>query len=178
VLGLATTLLMPTPDVLIDATGKLAAVRTPTGGYSVSSLSTKRFERDVWLRRAGLSLQEGRWPRAQAGPVQAIRCDALGCVYQTPAGPKVAFVTAAEALAEDCQGSGVVVNLSAAPGPEAEDCPVGVRINLGDLAQKGTHALYFGEKGDFGENGAVSIETVRDLRGERPWVLGSGVLTR
>ena len=137
-----------------------------------SDLRTKRFERDVWLRRAGVSLEEGRWPRAQAGPLQAIRCDALGCVYQVPTSPKVTFVTAPEALAEDCQGNSegasVVVNLSQAPGPEAQDCPVNVRINLDDLAQNGTHALYFSE------NGGVRVETVRDLRGNRPWVLGAG----
>ena len=169
-LGLATIALGQVPDVLIDATGKLAAVKTPSGGYSVSTLRAKRFERDVWLRRAGLETQEGRWPRAGPGQAQTIRCDALGCVYEAGQGMRVAFVTAPEALAEDCARARVVVNLASAAGRtgfDAKACPADVRINLDDLAQGGAHALYFED------NGAVRVQTVRQTRGDRPWVVGA-----
>ncbi|MCR4379149.1 MAG: ComEC/Rec2 family competence protein [Rhodospirillales bacterium] len=175
VLGLATVGLMPSPDVIIDATGKLAAVRTPQGGYSVSTLSAKRFEREVWLRRAGLEVEQGRWPRAKVGEMQAIRCDAQGCFYGVDDhavdgrfGGRfgVAFVTLPEALAEDCARARVVVDLTHAVGEDAQNCSANVRIGLEDLARDGAHALYFQE------NGAVTVETVRAARGDRPWVVG------
>jgi len=155
---------MDTPDVLIDATGQLAAVKTVNGGYSVSTLSTKRFERDVWLRRAGLEAHEGRWPKARAGTKQAIRCDTLGCVYETADIGRVAFVKAPDALAEDCASARVVVDLSTAMNRALPPCAAVIRIGLKDLAQNGTHALSF-------KDGQVRVETVRERRGERPWVL-------
>ena len=178
VLGLASFAFMEVPDVLIDATGKLAAVKTPTGGYRVSTLKAKSFERDVWLRRAGLDAQEGRWPSpgngagngaAGGSEAQAIRCDAQGCVYRVRGQTRVAFATAPEALAEDCARARVVVNLSTAAGPRARDCPTATRIALDDLARGGAHALYFTKSGD------VRVETVRETRGDRPWVV-SGVV--
>lgn len=173
VMGLATVLLSQMPDVLIDASGKLAAVKTPAGGYSVSTLQTKKFEREVWLRRAGLIQHDGRWPKAETGMDQAIRCDALGCVYQVvdrqlSIHERVAFVNAPEALAEDCASASVVVDLSGQLGGDEQaneqKCPAKIRITLKDLATNGAHALTF--KGEH-----AVVETVRERRGNRPWVL-------
>ena len=165
------------PDILIDATGKLAAVKTKEGGYRVSTLTAKRFERDVWLRRAGLDAQEGRWPQASGADHQVIRCDAQGCAYQAKGRGLVAFVRSPEALSEDCRAS-VVINLSGQWGADgASACPAKVRIGLDDLAQGGTHALYFVDDEDFvdeeksGNQNGIRVETVREARGVRPWVL-------
>lgn len=179
-LGLASVLLIKTPDVLIDASGKLAAVKMPTGGYSVSTLMTKKFEREIWLRRAGLTVHEGRWPKARQGADQAIRCDALGCVYHWQSDnfsklKQVAFVTAPEAMMEDCANATVVVNLSGRA--DQTKCLAPVHITLNDLSANGAHALYFddqvnGRQADGGQAG-VRVETVRERRGNRPWVLKS-----
>jgi len=170
-MGLASVALMQSPDVLIDASGKLAAVRTPDGGYSVSTLAAKRFEREVWLRRAGLETEPGRWPRAKRGEMQAIRCDALGCVFDVDERFRVAFVALPDALDEDCAHVRVVVNLSDFAGETSKKCSASVRINRSDLARDGAHAMYFEE------NGEVRVETVQDARGVRPWVLTAGGLS-
>lgn len=178
VIRLLSVFVMETPDILIDATGKLAVVKTKEGGYRVSTLRAKRFERDVWLRRAGLDAQDGRWPKASGADHQVIRCDAEGCAYQVKGRGLVAFVHAPEALLEDCRAN-VVINLSGQWGADgAKACPANVRIGLDDLARDGTHALYFVDSeqdvmdGKQGRNqNGIRVQTVREVRGVRPWVL-------
>lgn len=170
-IGLLSVFVLETPDILIDATGKLAAVKTKAGGYNVSTLTAKRFERDVWLRRAGLDAEEGRWPKASATDHQVVRCDAQGCAYQVKGRGLVAFVHAPEALLEDCRAT-VVINLSGQWGADgAKACPAKVRIGLGDLARDGTHALYFVDDERGANQNGIRVETVREARGDRPWVL-------
>lgn len=172
--GLAGVHMARVPDVWIDASGRLAAVKTPEGGLSVSSLTRQRFERDVWLRRAGLVGPDSRWTDAQ--PVSALqgagawmRCDALGCLYAPDggggAGARVAFTAKSEALAEDCRQARVVVDLSGTleSDRKGDGCPAPLVIGLKDLDRKGAHVLYM-EAG-----GWIRIETVAGTRGRRPW---------
>lgn len=167
VAGVLTLGLTPTPDVLIDASATLAAVKTTDGGYSVSTLTSKRFARNVWLRRAGLDQAQSRWAdwAASLNGVQPMRCDALGCLYEPQPGYiKVAFVRTPEALIEDCRLAHVVVDMRAVgEGVEGTPCPAPLRIDLADLARDGAHALYF-ERG-----GQIRVDTVGGRRGNRPW---------
>ncbi|HEY9080718.1 ComEC/Rec2 family competence protein [Magnetovibrio sp.] len=170
VLGLLGVLGGPSaPDVLIHPDGKLAAVRTGAGDYSVSTLTAAKFERDVWLRRAGLSAKPRRWRDPDTDP-QQLRCDALGCLYRT-AGRSVAFTRAPEALNEDCWRADVLV-AAMALNPAAQDrCRVATRlITAEDLQRGGTHAIWLGD-GKGGDSGPVHIETVNGQRGDRPWVI-------
>ena len=169
--GLASTELVRPPDVLIDGTGKLAAVRMADGGYALSTLRSKRFERDVWLRRAGLDDHAGLWSAASLDLAgghggDRVQCDAIGCVYRF--GPtvrdRIAFVHAPEALAEDCQRARVVVDLSGAP--PSGGCKAATVIDRLRLQHGGAHALWFEA------DGAVRVQNVNDWRGDRPWVLG------
>lgn len=175
--GLVSLGLSQVPDMLIDASGRLAAVKTDGGGYVFSTLTAKRFEQGVWLRRAGLETPAGRWQTAEladaeltnGGPGRTptksgVLCDALGCVYRADANLAVAFVRAPEALAEDCLRARVVVDVTG--GGRAEDCRAigGAHvIEAADLARKGAHALYFTP------GGGVRIDTVAARRGTRPW---------
>lgn len=164
--GLSSMLVGATPDILIDSTGKLAAVKTTNGQYSVSSLRTKRFERDIWLRRAGLNDAQGDWKTFQAHQNQpsedTLRCDALGCVYQKDQ-RTIAFVKSPEALFEDCDKAQILVTLQNLYTPNLT-CNAQMVISFEDLKHNGTHALYFTDTG-------VRLETVRQTRGNRPWVL-------
>jgi len=165
------------PDVLIDRTGKLAAVKTQTGGYVVSTLRSKRFDQGVWLRRAGLIQVEGRWPlfglkKSKRTRSLLLRCDALGCIYTgvKRAGaeanrPAVAFIFNPEALREDCARTPVVVSLRDFKGA-LPPCAAQVYITFEDLQNFGAHALYFTAQG-------IRVETVRQRRGDRPWVIGA-----
>ena len=157
ILGLSSILLSVSPDILVDGTGKLAAVKMDTGGYTVSTLKSKRFERDIWLRRAGLAKADGDWAKATN-----IACDALGCVFHK-ANQSIAFTKRPEALFEDCERSSILVNLNDM-GRQQLVCQSKLVIGFDDLKKNGAHALYFTDSG-------VRIETVRKQRGNRPWVL-------
>lgn len=187
-LGLLSLFTGTMPDVIIHADAKLAAVRTPQGHYAFSSLTTAKFERDVWLRRAGLIGDAGggmgRWAEfskeqgltgGEALGTAALRCDALGCLYQAK-GQRIAFTRAPEALQEDCWAADVVVvNMPKATCPAAS-----LLITMSDLKCLGTHAVWLskgsGDKGSGDTPGAakgIRVKTVNGERGDRPWVLKS-----
>ena len=60
-LGLLGALFVRQPDVLVSEEGDLMAVQDGSGGYALSSLTRAGFERDIWLRRAGLERGQS-WP--------------------------------------------------------------------------------------------------------------------
>lgn len=147
------------PDILIHGDGKLAAVHTTHGQYQFSTLTAAKFERATWLRRAGLDLTGTRWP-VQDG---ALRCDALGCVYQM-AGQSVAIAHSLEAAQEDCWMVDVLITATF----DQTCAGRALHITQQDLSAKGTHAIWLGETGE-----AIRIKSVADGRGNRPWVLKS-----
>ena len=144
-----------------------AAVRMHEGGYRVTTLRAQRFERDVWLRRAGLNAPDGLWQEHQSP--QEVLCDALGCVYQGQGDPervskpwKVGFVLRPEALLEDCHRLHVLVLLGDAMAHRPEDCGDVRLISAHDLKIEGTHAIWL-------DTAAVRVETVKSWWGRRPW---------
>lgn len=154
------------PDIVVHGEAKLAAVRTSAGAYAFSTLQSAKFERDVWLRRAGLNpdVKPPRW--SDVGP--EVRCDAIGCVYAARQGENVAFVRHPAALAEDCAVADVVINLASdRVCPDiAETAPLVVTLN--DLKQQGAYAVWLGMGG-----GKPRIQSTMEMRGHRPWVLGA-----
>ena len=166
--GMMSTIFISSPDVLISEDARLAAVPDANGGYLVSTLRRARFERDIWLRRAGLA-KAGRWPKSEtktktgaaSGP---IRCDGLGCIYRKD-GVTFAFVRTPDALAEDCARSDVVIAIEGLKGANEKTCQgPQLLITPVDLKRKGAHALWI-------EDGRVRLKTVSDVRGDRPWVI-------
>ncbi|MCK5444751.1 MAG: ComEC/Rec2 family competence protein [Rhodospirillaceae bacterium] len=172
--GMMSTIFISSPDVLISEDARLAAVPDANGGYLVSTLRRARFERDIWLRRAGLA-SAGRWPKSEtksstksqtkpgaaSGP---IRCDGLGCIYRKD-GVTFAFVRTPDALAEDCARSDVVIAIEGLKGANEKTCQgPQLLITPVDLKRKGAHALWI-------EDGRVRLKTVSDVRGDRPWVI-------
>ena len=157
--GLAATILVRPPDVLIDGSGRLLAVRTGSGALAVSTRRAARFSRETWLRRAG---QEGKgelW-RQVAARSDRLSCDDLGCIYRA-GGEVVALVRRPAALAEDCWIAGIVVS----PVRVRMACPSAhTVIDVLDLRREGGHALWL-------EDGTVRVESVDDRRGRRPWVV-------
>ncbi|MFC1672815.1 ComEC/Rec2 family competence protein [Pseudomonadota bacterium] len=160
VVGLISGWTLTSPDVLIDGAGKLAAVKMADGGYRVSTLRAQKFERDVWLRRAGLMEPAGSWKTGG----KMLRCDALGCVYTAQSGAKVSFVHRAAGALEDCARTDLVVVMAGSAPLTPDNCPAAALITQDQLARDGTHAVWLGEN--------LRIQTVRETRGVRPWVLG------
>ena len=74
VMSLAFTL---RPDVLIDDQGKLMAVREASGGLSLSTKTSSKFDAGVWLRRDGLT-ESTAWPREGKSADGMLSCDPSG----------------------------------------------------------------------------------------------------
>jgi competence protein ComEC len=79
--GLAGLFFVQPPDILVDDEGRLLAVRTAAGGLAISSTRRGRFERETWLRRAGLA-DASPWPQQGASADGRLTCDELGCLYR------------------------------------------------------------------------------------------------
>jgi competence protein ComEC len=158
--GMATLLVVESPDVLVDGRGKLLAVRGYTGSLAVSSLRSAPFTRDSWLRRGGQELSASLWPRNGFSDDGHLACDLLGCIYHT-SGHVVALVQRPEALSEDCRAANVVIGTVPIRGL----CPAAqIIVDRFDLWRNGAYSLWL-------KQGSVRVESVNGLRGDRPWVL-------
>lgn len=155
------------PDIIADGGARLFAVAGDDGRMLVSSRSTARFERDIWLRRAGYEIgEEEGFPRAgEGGSARDLRCDDSGCVWQAR-GQTVSFVRDRAALIDDCRTASIVVSAVPVPGRR---CPSArVLVDRFDLWRNGTHAIWI-------EQDRVRIESVNGVRGQRPWVIRPGM---
>jgi competence protein ComEC len=131
----------------------LVAVRGADGRLSALAGRGSAFELARWLEHDG----DGR-PPAEAGKAQAFLCDRLGCVAQVK-GVRVAIGRSAAALRDDCTTASIVVLQFSKP----KSCrPPGAVIDSDDVHVRGAHALTI-------DDGRVVIETVAEMRGDRPW---------
>lgn len=159
-LGIATLLFARTPDILISADARLMAVRGADGGLWLSSGRRARFTADVWMRRAGQGDVRTFPGDGEAAPAARLRCDPLGCI-QKREDHVVALVRDGRALVEDCRKATVLV--STIPVARSDCAGPLVLIDRFDLWRNGSHAVTF-------DSGDVRVETVRERRGQRPWV--------
>ena len=88
-----------------------------------------------------------------------MHCDAEGCVARRKDGLVIASALRPSALAEDCTAANIVIGASPTRGlcngPK-------LVIDRFDVARNGAYAIWF-------NNAQPQIETVRDVRGARPW---------
>lgn len=146
------------PDILVSDDAEVVAVRDASGGLMMSQPKADKFLRETWTRRAG-EVGLLPWPApGQASPDGSLRCDALGCVLRRE-GQQLIIAMSAQALAEDCRQSGLLISLE----PAGRACRRSARlIDFFQLREAGTHAIWFDSSG-------LEIETVRDSQGARPW---------
>ena len=137
------------PDMLVAQDAATVAIRASDGKLYFLGRPQNRFVAGAWLRRDG----DARSPAEAQG---LGRCDSQGCVVTTPAGLAV-LSRRPEALAEDCARAVLLVSTSAA------NC-IGPRLILdgANAARDQGYALRFMP--------TLDVQTVRDWRGERPWV--------
>ncbi|MHA1560340.1 MAG: ComEC/Rec2 family competence protein [Alphaproteobacteria bacterium] len=131
-IGISAAALGPRPDLLIEESGEVVAVRAADGTYRVIG-SGSTYEVETWLRadadpraRNDDALQEG------------VACDHLGCtalIGNTPL--RVAVALDYAAFADDCRLAAIIVTSLVAP----EDCGLLV-IDRDDLARGAAHAVY------------------------------------
>lgn len=158
-LGAGSLLAAPTPDLLIGRDPAQRAIRDAKGDLVLSAAAEGSFSADIWLRRNG-QMAAATIPARAAASGAELRCDALGCIYRS--GPHtLALVSDARALAEDCAEATILV---ASVPVERHACAMPlVVIDRFDVLREGAHAVYAG-------TGRPTVETVRDTRGQRPWV--------
>ncbi|MFZ1106318.1 MAG: ComEC/Rec2 family competence protein, partial [Hyphomicrobiaceae bacterium] len=141
------------PDVLIGRGAGLVAVRGADGKLSALAGRGSGFELARWLEHDG----DARLP-AEAAKASAFRCDPQGCIAQVK-GQRLAVARSGAALRDDCSLATIVV--LALPRPKR--CTArGPAIDIDDVRARGAHALTI-------QDGKVRIETVADVRGDRPW---------
>lgn len=118
--GLLLTGLEQRPDILVDGSARVMAVRDEDGRLWLSTRQRGCFVSDTWLWRDGQA-EAPTWPAAGAGAAGAgLRCDTLGCIQQRK-GRTLAFVRDPRALDKDCGRADLVVSAVPAwdlcPGP-------------------------------------------------------------
>ena len=145
----------PRPDMLVASDAVTIAIRGPDGLLHFVRKPKDKFAGRDWLRRDG----DGRDIQEAVG-VAGLKCDGLGCVMKEKL--LIAASLRPEALAEDCVRAQVLVSAVAA------DC-------------KGPAVVIDQKAAATGEGWRVSLSpapaavSVRELRGDRPWVADSAV---
>ncbi|WP_245986015.1 ComEC/Rec2 family competence protein [Azospirillum thermophilum] len=155
VAGLASPALVARPDLLVSVDGRLMAARGPDGRLSLSRDSEGRVA-DTWLRRDGAREPDEPWPEVGTAAGGRLRCDALGCLYRLN-GRTVALLRAPDALPEDCAAADLVIVAQPARG-----CRAPLVVDRWRLRREGAQAIFL-------DPGGIRLDSVRGLRGDRPW---------
>ncbi|MDB5407544.1 MAG: ComEC [Rhodospirillales bacterium] len=155
VAGIAAILIVRTPDLVVDGGGKQIAVLAPDGRYLIAGKQAGMTV-DTWTRRGAVEIGAA-FPKEGATPDGALACDRTSCIYQAH-GRSVALLRAGSVPADACTNDLVV------GGPVAPPCDTPARvIAAAELRRRGTHVVWL-------DRDAITIETVADWRGARPWI--------
>ena len=148
-------LLHSPPDLLVDPSGKLVALRTEAGALAINQKRGGRSLKASWLKQAGQGGEAELWEDLPDPPGL---CDDLGCAANLK-GHQIAFARVGEALAEDCRAADLVF----VAVPVRIYCPSASRvIDLIELRGRGTQAVWL-------KPGGAEIQSSADWQGERPW---------
>jgi competence protein ComEC len=153
----AAILLAPVPHILVDTTGRLAAVQAPDGGLAFSTRRSERFIREIWLRSRAAA-EDAAWPQQGEGAGGRLACDPGGCLYRL-GGIVVAFTRRGEGFDDDCAMADLVITDLVAPRWCRPRFGVWDRF---DLRHSGSIAIDLS-----GPEPAVS--TTAQAVGDRPW---------
>lgn len=146
------------PDVYVSASGDNAGVVLDTEERSLAVFDSRRdrFAAQVFLEQAGFDERKD-------APISMRRlgyCDDLGCVAPVRSAT-VAFTQRRETLDDDCARARLVVALFPVDSRERAGCAAAL-IDRRDVWNEGAHAVRI-------KKDVVTIESVKDRRGERPW---------
>lgn len=154
-LAVLISLMQTPPDLMVDASGKLAAIRSADGILAINQKRGGRSLRASWIKQAG---QGGDAPLWQDLPEAPAACDDLGCIL-TLQGRSIAIARRAEALADDCRTADLVF----VAAPVRVYCPSARRlVDLLDLRSQGTHQVWL-------RSGGFELLTSAGWQGDRPW---------
>ncbi len=157
VAGVGLGLLARPPDILVSPWLEQVAVRLEDGEVRLREQRRDRYLRRAW-RRALVADRLLPFPEPGEGPRGGLACDRLGCVV-TLDGRRIAFAFDAGALPTDCRRADLLLT-----GLSRFDCRQRARVIAGgELRRAQGLAIRIEEEG-------IRVETVRERRGDRPWV--------
>lgn len=154
---LLASLSAPSPQILVDTTGRLAAVRAPEGGLAFSTRRSERFIREIWLR-AEAAAEDASWPQQGIAAGGRLGCDPRGCLYRF-GDRTVAFTRSGEAFDDDCATADLVITDLVAPRWCRPRFGVWDRF---DLRRSGSIAVDL-------SGPEPKVATVAEAVGDRPW---------
>lgn len=153
--GLAIAPFGPRPDIWVDRSGGLVAIRDQSGEIATAEARKGTFSLERWMEADG----DGRPPKAARGS-KSFQCDPSSCIALVK-GKLVSHVVHPSALADDCRRAAILIANFALP----ERCTQPeVVIDGLDLKEKGSHTLEITEAG-------IVVSTAAGSRGRRPWVV-------
>ena len=158
VAGLAASAVVKSPDILVSDENGLFAVRIAPGKVYVSPGTGQRFERDMWLRHLGAKVPLALTPDETSGE-GALSCDNSGCLVRMR-GRLISIARDIGAARADC---GRVDHMIVLVRTSRRFCPAtDIPVSTFRLWRDGGHAIRIHRDG-------VTVETVRERRGDRPW---------
>lgn len=143
------------PDILVGDEGRLVMVRAPSGELAGLVSRSGTYELTQWLARDGDAREAG-----EVGPANVLQCDRLGC-FATVKGVGIAISKTPASLRDDCRRARIVVLRYGAGS--AECIGPDLVVDRKRARREGTRAIYIDDEGLF------RSQTVREVRGERPW---------
>ncbi|MCE3231810.1 MAG: ComEC family competence protein [Rickettsiaceae bacterium] len=153
-LGVALAQYTHVPDIIIDESGKLFAVKIDER-FVFSNKNQEKYSRETWQKKFGSSETE-IIEDEKSGKDTAINCDAIGCIYKKDKFTTV-FAKQPLALEEDCVGADVIINFTHTKAT----CPNARIISLYNLKEGGTHTIFLSD--------TIEIASVAQKKGDRLW---------
>ncbi|HEY1721896.1 MAG TPA: ComEC/Rec2 family competence protein [Magnetospirillaceae bacterium] len=154
--GIVIALLHRPPDLLIDSTGRLAALRNADGRLVFEPHRGAKQTRETWAAMAGQGKTAPDWSIADN-----VHCDGQGCIWMTES-HVVALARYPEATIEDCRIADVVV----VPVPLFAACPSAKLMLDGyRLRRTGAQQIWLDDEEQ------PRTLSVAEWQGDRPWSL-------
>lgn len=152
--GMVAAAVVRPPDLLVSPDGSLMAINGGARGLAVSGSGSRQIA-GSWAARFA---EEQAGTFDQVGEALDLTCDKLGCRYRLN-GRVIVMTKDARALADDCREADVLISVV----PVRGRCPrPEVVVDRFALWRAGAHALWIAED-------SVTVRSVRDDRGVRPW---------
>ncbi|GJL92233.1 ComEC/Rec2 family competence protein [Hyphococcus sp.] len=155
------------PVLFVSATGTNAGViaenEAGERALYVHAVRREKFATSMWEEAAGFDPE-----RERPQPLSEIyQCDESGCTGAVMDRARVtaAFVSEKARLAEDCQRAELVVAFFPVSAEEWRQCRAFL-IDRRSVWRRGAHAVWIER------DGKLRVETVSDVRGDRPWTGG------
>ncbi|WP_088342504.1 MULTISPECIES: ComEC/Rec2 family competence protein [Rhodomicrobium] len=154
--GLALAPFGERPDIWIEREGKIVAIRDAKGLIATGDSRKATYSLERWMEADG----DLRPAKAARGS-KLFQCDGQSCIALVK-GKLISHVSHPSALADDCRRAAILI--ADFPLPAGCTQPELV-IDSRDLREGGAQTLRVGE-------GRISVRTVAEDRGRRPWAIG------